>query len=115
MLWSGNIQTPVGSGHGNGCFQRRNITPIGLPERGAGTIFMSRFCNERFETRWSRLAYPSQPAVTPFAVLRHNNHLFNFLYFIGNSCCPTTVGGNFFPRFTPSIAAFTAADSKAFS
>ena len=37
----------------------------------------------------------------PSAVLRHNNHLFNFLYFIGNSCCPTTVGGNFFPRFTP--------------
>gem|GEM_PF-4553087 len=37
----------------------------------------------------------------PSAMLRHSNHLFNFLYFIGNSCCPTTVGGNFFPRFTP--------------
>src|SRR5262249_3245688 len=39
-------------------------------------------------------------ASTPCAVLRHSNHLFNFLYFIGNSCCPAIVGGNFFPLCT---------------
>ena len=37
---------------------------------------------------------------TPCAMFRHNNHLFNILYFIGNSCCPATVGGNFFPLCT---------------
>ena len=33
-------------------------------------------------------------------MLRHNNHLFNILYFIGNSDCPAIVGGNFFPLCT---------------
>ena len=34
------------------------------------------------------------------AMLRHNNHLFNILYFKGNSDCPATVGGNCFPLCT---------------
>jgi integrase len=37
---------------------------------------------------------------THFAMFRHNNHLFNILYFIGNSDCPAIVGGNFFPLCT---------------
>ena len=39
--------------------------------------------------------------VSSMMIRRHNNHLFNIPYFIGNSCCPATVGGNFFPLCTP--------------
>ena len=35
-----------------------------------------------------------------YAMFRHNNHLFNIPYFIGNSDCPAIVGGNFFPLCT---------------
>ncbi len=54
-----------------------------------------------YAQEFSRVLKPGGYVVIEYSVLRHNNHLFNLLYFIGNSCCPATVGGSFFPLCTP--------------
>ena len=100
MLSTENIPTPAKSGAGSGYFPQPATTPTDRREKSAGIIFTNRSCNAHSERRVLKLVFLSLPAATLCAMLRHNNHLFNILYFKGNSGCPTTVGGNFFPLCT---------------
>jgi len=79
--------------------RENSIRPAGIPTPGAPTqITASHISPNALKPRL--LDQVRQAPVTHYAMLRHSNHLFNILYFKGNSGCPATVGGNLFPLCT---------------